>query len=198
MADSLFNMEEDKDVQLMLAYAQGNERAFHTLYEKYKRPLFSWIYRMVPKEAVAEELAQEVFLRVYRARYTYRPKAKFKTWLYTIAAHLAFNELRHNKNFVEGEVHHGNEEGDPMINIPSQTPSQIEQMEAQQLIKMINQLLAQVGERQKAALLFRYFEDLSHEEIGKILNMKVGAVKSLLHRGLETLEVLLRKKGREI
>src|SRR5262249_14863489 len=85
---------DDPDVQLMLAYGQGDEGAFRMLFDRYKRSVYVWVFRMLGNSARAEEISQEVFLRVYRAKHRYEPKAKFRTWLYTIAARLAFNETR--------------------------------------------------------------------------------------------------------
>jgi len=195
LADQVFKYSEDPDVKLMLEYQNGNTAAFHTLYERNKTRVFVWLYRMVQKEAVAEELAQEVFLRVYRARYRYKPKARFKTWLYTIAARLAFNETRRRSHSMERlDSTTDSQEGEIMKAV-SPDPSALDHVEAHRLRKTIKEFLSQLGERQRAALTLRYFEELSHEDIGEILDIRIGAVKSLLHRGLVALEAILSKEG---
>src|SRR6185295_15035843 len=88
----------DLDAELMLRVKEGDGASFGVLLEKHRSPVVHFLYRMVQNHAVAEELAQEVFLRVYRSRGTYEPTAKFTTWLFRIATHLALNSLRDNRN----------------------------------------------------------------------------------------------------
>src|SRR4029079_18590236 len=88
----------EQDAQLMLRVGEGDDTSFALLLERHRGPVVHFLYRMVQNQAVAEELAQEVFLRVYRSRSTYEPTAKFTTWLFRIATHLALNALRDNKN----------------------------------------------------------------------------------------------------
>src|SRR5215472_784381 len=87
----------EPDAQLMLRVREGDETSFALLLERHRGPVVSFLYRMVQDRAISEELAQEVFLRVYRSRETYEPTAKFTTWLFRIATHLALNSLRDNK-----------------------------------------------------------------------------------------------------
>src|SRR5579859_4362413 len=88
----------DYDAQLMIRVKEGDGVSFGLLLEKHRSSVIYFLYRMVQNQAVAEELAQEVFLRVYRSRGTYEPTAKFTTWLFRIATHLALNSLRDGKN----------------------------------------------------------------------------------------------------
>ena len=87
----------ERDAELMLRVREGDETSFALLLERHRRPVVHFLYRMVPNQAVSEELAQEVFLRVYRSRASYEPTAKFTTWLFRIATHLALNWIRDNK-----------------------------------------------------------------------------------------------------
>ena len=195
MADSN-TYRDDPDVQLMLEFQGGDERAFRTLYDRYKRPVFVWIYRMVRKPERAEELTQEVFIRVYRAKERYKAEARFRTWLYTIAARLAFNERRQQKRSVEDlalESEAGESPIDRAEDVKERSP--LEVVEASRLHEAIARFLSQLPERQRAALMLRYFEELSHDEISDILGVRKGAVKSLLHRGLVNLEAILRQSG---
>ena len=88
----------DLDAQLMLRVRDGDDESFRLLLEKHRSPVVHFVYRMVQDRAVSEELAQEVFLRVYRSRATYEPSARFTTWLFRIATHVALNALRDGKN----------------------------------------------------------------------------------------------------
>src|SRR6202162_1922811 len=87
----------ERDAQLMLRVREGDQTSFALLLERHRRPLVHFLYRMLQNQATSEELAQEVFLRVYRGRETYEPAAKFTTWLFRIATHLALNNLRDGK-----------------------------------------------------------------------------------------------------
>src|SRR5215470_18342519 len=97
----------ERDAQLMLRVREGDETSFTLLLERHRGPVIHFLYRMVQNQAVSEELAQEVFLRVYRSRETYEPTAKFTTWLFRIATHLALNAIRDNKKWKRQESLNG-------------------------------------------------------------------------------------------
>src|SRR5881296_2616805 len=88
----------EHDAELMLRVKEGDSASFERLLEKYRLPVINYLYRMVQNQGIAEELAQEVFFRVYRSRASYEPTAKFTTWLFRIATHLALNSLRDHRN----------------------------------------------------------------------------------------------------
>src|SRR5258705_2415203 len=120
------------DVQLMLDVKAGDEQSFELLLSKYRTPLVNFLYRMVRDSAVAEDLAQEVFLRVYRARKEYAPSAKFTTWMFRIATNLALNSVRDNRHHqleisMDHTVNTGEEE-QHCIELPDRAPSVEQQL----------------------------------------------------------------------
>src|SRR5947199_4079905 len=132
----------DLDAELMLRVKEGDGPSFGVLLDKHRSPVVHFLYRMVQNHAVAEELAQEVFLRVYRSRGTYEPTAKFTTWLFRIATHLALNSLRDGKNDrlvdrLDDEI-----EGVPVRQISDRRPSVEQAMVYEAKLQEIRQAIA--------------------------------------------------------
>jgi len=151
------------DVQLMLDVKAGDEQSFELLLRKYRSPLVNFLYRMVRDSAVAEDLAQEVFLRVYRARKDYAPSAKFTTWMFRIATNLALNAIRdgrHRQSEISLDAPAEGQDGSEMpMDVPDGAPAVEEQ--------------------------------LDYDEIAHILGCSVSALKSRLFRAYEALRVEL-------
>jgi RNA polymerase sigma-70 factor (ECF subfamily) len=181
----------DFDAELMLRVKDGDGASFTLLLEKHRSPVIHFLYRMVQNQAVAEELAQEVFLRVYRSRGSYEPTAKFTTWLFRIATHLALNSLRDGKNRrLEDRL--DDDSGDTPARQVSDTRPTVEQsMLRQARLEEIRRAVAMLPEKQRAAVLMHKYEEMEYAQIAKVLNCSESAIKSLLFRAYETLRARL-------
>jgi RNA polymerase sigma-70 factor (ECF subfamily) len=181
----------DYDAQLMLRVREGDSASFGLLLEKHRAPVINFVHRMVPEPGIAEELAQEVFLRVYRARSSYEPTAAFKTWLFRIAAHMALNWLRDQKH------ERGNESLDDILvdlpgrQIPDDRPSVEEILVCHVRLDQVRRAIAALPPKQRAAILMHKYEGMEYSQIAKVLGCSDSAVKSLLYRAYELLRARL-------
>jgi RNA polymerase sigma-70 factor, ECF subfamily len=175
-------MVPDPDAALMLAFQQGDEGAFRTLYERHARAMFAFCHRFVRDAARAEELAQDVFVSLHRSRDRYRPSARFKTFLYRVATNHCLNELRRSEHALREDAAGRGEEPPDLDALPSDAAGPEEVYRAHALEAAVGALLARLPEKQRAALVLCRFEGLSYEEIAQVLNTTVAAVKSLVHR----------------
>jgi RNA polymerase sigma-70 factor, ECF subfamily len=185
------------DVQLMLDVKAGDERSFELLLQRYRTPLVNFLYRMVRAREEAEDLAQEVFLRVYRARKDYVPSAKFTTWLFRIATNLALNSVRDNRHqrmevSLDAPVTVDAEDGDEKpLDIAEKHPNIEQYLVEEARKKMIRHAIDKLPEKQRAAVLLHKYQELDYGDIAKILECSESALKSLLFRAYETLRVEL-------
>jgi RNA polymerase sigma-70 factor (ECF subfamily) len=185
----------DPDAALMLRVKRGNRAAFAELVEKYRQPVMNLVYRTLRDETEAEDLAQNVFLQVYKSRSRYKRTAKFSTWLFTIARNLCLNELRRRSRHPAESLEEtrGEHEGQPQRQyedkknfLPTETLLHGE------LAQKIEEALAELPENQRTAILLCRQEDLSYEEIAGVLGCSLSATKSLIHRGREVLKQKLK------
>ena len=181
----------DYDAELMLRVKEGDGASFGLLLEKHRSPIVHFLYRMVQNQAVAEELAQEVFLRVYRSRSSYEPTAKFTTWLFRIATHLALNSLRDGKNERLQERLDRDSAEMPARQVPDSRPSVEQTMVYQVRLEEVRQAVAALPEKQRAAVLMHKYEEMEYSQIARVLRCSESAVKSLLFRAYETLRARL-------
>lgn len=186
------------DVQLMLGVKAGDDVSFELLLEKYRTPLVHFLFRMLRDAATAEDLAQEVFLRVYRARKKYAPSAKFTTWLFRIATNLALNAIRDSRNeklgiSIDGpEGSGGGAESDGVkLELPDKSPGMTEWLIKRDRAAMIKRAILALPAKQRAAVLLHKYHDLDYDEIARVLDCSESALKSLLFRAYETLRVEL-------
>jgi len=185
------------DVQLMLDVKAGDEQSFALLLHRYRSPLVNFLYRMVRNREQAEDLAQEVFLRVYRAREEYVPTAKFTTWLFRIATNLALNSVRDHRHermeiSIDAPITTDAEDGDERtLDIPEKHPNIEQHLVDEARRKMILHSINKLPEKQRAAVLLHKYQELDYGEIAKILDCSESALKSLLFRAYETLRVEL-------
>lgn len=175
-------MAPDPDAALMLAFQRGDEGAFRLLFERHARAMVAFCHHFVRDAARAEELAQDVFVKLYQAGGRYRPSARFQTFLYRIASNHCLNELRRGEHVARAaERRSGEEPADPDgLASPAPTPEASAQGAA--LERAFGALLASLPEKQRAALVLCRLEGLSYEEIAEVLETSVSAVKSLIHR----------------
>jgi RNA polymerase sigma-70 factor, ECF subfamily len=180
------------DVQLMLDVKAGNDASFGPLLQKYRIPLVSFLDRMVRDWTLAEDLAQEVFLRVYRARKKYSPDAKFTTWLFRIATNLALNALRDGRH-RQGEVSldQSGEDDRRTMDLPDRRPGIEQHLMERDRAALIRRAIWALPEKQRAAVLLHKYHELDYDEIARILECSESALKSLLFRAYETLRVEL-------
>ena len=181
----------DFDAELMLRVKEGDGASFDVLLEKHRSTVVHFLYRMVQNHAVAEELAQEVFLRVYRSRSTYEPTARFTTWLFRIATHLALNALRDGKNERFQERLDDDTSDMPVRQVSDRRPSVEQSMVYQAKLEEIRRAIAALPQKQRAAVLMHKYEEMEYSQIAKVLSCSESAVKSLLFRAYETLRARL-------
>jgi len=179
----------------MLGVKAGDDTSFELLLQRYRRPLVNFLYRMVRDSASAEDLAQEVFLRVYRARKDYAPNAKFTTWLFRIATNLALNALRDGRHrqlevSIDQPMDYGEEE-QHVIEVRDRAPAIEQQLIERDRASMIRQAVDALPEKQRAAVLLHKYMELDYAEIARILDCSESALKSLLFRAYEALRVQL-------
>jgi len=181
----------EPDAQLMLRVRDGDAASFALLLEKHRAPVIHFLYRMVQNQAVADELAQEVFLRVYRARASYEPTAKFTTWLFRIAMHLALNSLR------DGRSERGQESLDEEMpdssgrQVPDRRPTVEQRLVHRVKLDEVRRAIQGLSEKQRAAVLMHKYQELEYSQIARVLSCSESAVKSLLFRAYETLRARL-------
>ncbi|HEV3164027.1 MAG TPA: sigma-70 family RNA polymerase sigma factor [Isosphaeraceae bacterium] len=190
----------DPDVKLMLQVRDDVQGAFEVLVERYQQRLLGVMIHLIGRADEAEDLTQEVFLRIYRARKGYRPRAKFSTWLFTIANNLAMNHLRgkgRNPTVALGvEDTSSQPVRQPQSNVTSRDGTPSAQMRQVELSDVVREALEDLGEDQKMAVLLNKFEEMSYQEIAEVMGRSEAAVKSLLARARtnlrERLEPYLR------
>ena len=168
--------QSDPDVALMLAFRDGDDTAFDQLFHRWAGPLLRYIERMVGDSGTAEELVQEAFFRVHKARERYEPKARFSTWLYRIATNLALNELKRPRR----RHYHEEEENSVLV---SEGPSTEAQIDSQKMGGVVEEILQKLPERQRVALWLSAAEGHSYAEVAQILETTEKSVKALVHRG---------------
>jgi RNA polymerase sigma-70 factor (ECF subfamily) len=181
----------DFDAELMLRVKEGDGASFGVLLDKHRSSVVHFLFRMVQNHAVAEELAQEVFLRVYRSRATYEPTAKFTTWLFRIATHLALNSLRDGKH-DRSQERLDDDSGDvPARQVSDSRPTVEQSMVYQARLEEIRRAIAALPEKQRAAVLMHKYQEMEYSQIARVLNCSESAIKSLLFRAYETLRARL-------
>jgi RNA polymerase sigma-70 factor, ECF subfamily len=185
----------DPDAALMLRVKQGDTAAFTELVEKYKQPIMNLAYRTVRDMTEAEDLAQNVFVQVYKSAARYKSTAKFSTWLFTIARNLCLNEIRRrSRHRAESlDATHPEQDDQPLQQYEDKkTFSPPESLLQGELAQQIDRALADLPENQRSAILLCRQDELSYEEIAEALGCSVSATKSLIHRGRETLKERLK------
>ena len=179
----------------MMRVKRGDRAAFTVLVERYQQPVMNFIYRTLRDETEAEDLAQTVFLQVYKSRSRYQRTAKFSTWLFTIARNLCLNEIRrrsrHPAESLE-ETHTDNEDQPQRQYEDKKNILPTETLLHGELAQKIEEALAGLPENQRSAIMLCRQDDMSYEEIAEVLDCSLSATKSLIHRGRETLKEKLK------
>jgi len=184
------------DAEIMLRVKAGDQSAFDYLVQKYRRPLVSFMYRMARNTAAAEDLAQEVFLRVYRSRETYEASAKFTTWLYRIATNLAVNharDTRHERPEVMASLDEPDEETGTTLDVADGTMTAEEAMVRRERLAAIRHKVEALPERQRLAVIMHKYQQMDYKQISEVLKLSESATKSLLFRAYEALREQLKE-----
>lgn len=168
----------DPDAALMLAFQKGDEGSFERLLDKYQRPIVNFIYKIVNNRAEAEELAQDVFLRIYRARHQYEPRARFSAWIYRIATNTSLKALR-QRRIVQSLP----QESQPEWQMRDRQPDAERRLVAAERDAMVRTAIGRLPEKQRIAIVLRRYEGLSYKEIADVMRCTEAAVKTYIHRG---------------
>jgi len=183
------------DAAVMLRVAAGDEESFNYLVQKYHRPMIHFLFRMVRNQGVAEEMAQEVFLRIYRSRESYRAEAKFTTWLYRIATNLAVNharDTRHERSAQTIYLDSPDPETGTTPDVADDEPSVEQRLLRDERMAAIRQHVMALPERQRMAVLMHKYQGMDYKQIGEVLKLSESATKSLLFRAYQTLRDKLK------
>jgi RNA polymerase sigma-70 factor (ECF subfamily) len=190
------DLSQMTDAEIMQRAGAGDEACLEFLIAKYRRPIISFMYRMVHNQAVAEELAQEVFLRVYRARATYRAEARFSTWLYRIASNMAINHARDTKYERASAsifLDQADEDTGSKPDVADLRPIAEQGMLQDERMRRIREHVMALPERQRMAVVMHKYQDMDYRQIGAVLKLSESATKSLLFRAYQTLREKLKE-----
>jgi len=188
--------EAVSDADVMLRVKAGDEAAFSYLVQKYRRPMVGFLFRFCHNPSAAEELAQEVFLRVYRSRTTYEASAKFTTWLYRIATNLAVNyarDTRHERPENTVRLDEPDQETGTTPDLADDAISAEEQLLKRERLAAIRSKVNALPERQRVAVVMHKYQQMDYREIAAVLKLSESATKSLLFRAYETLREQLKE-----
>lgn len=187
-------MHDDSDIQLMMRFKNGDSHAFQTLFNKHKKRVINYCFRFCGNHGLAEDLAQETFLRVYKAAPRYKPKARFTTWLFKIATNVCLNELRKPvyRSRIESLSSEGGNEGD-RITDPHQKGLD-DDFETNETLHILKRAIMELPEKQRAALLLKIEGEFSYKEIAKQIHRTENNVKILIFRARQRLKEILDVK----
>jgi len=195
-SSTMAGAETLSDAEIMLKAKAGDQAAFDYLVQKYRRPMVSFMYRMARNSAAAEDLAQEVFLRVYRSRESYEASAKFTTWLYRIATNLAVNharDTRHERPEVQVSIDEPDEESGTTLEVPDRSLNAEQSMVVRERMMAIRSRVEALPEQQKLAVIMHKYQQMDYKQIADVLKKSESATKSLLFRAYETLREQLKE-----
>jgi RNA polymerase sigma-70 factor (ECF subfamily) len=201
MNDERVAAASDQDVRLMLAFREGSLEAFEELFSRHARAMVNFAYRYVRDRAVAEELAQEIFLRVHDAAWSYRPSARFTTWLYRIATNVCLNEVRRPRFKAPHDsldAERAEPGAEPPIDLPDRNPGPEAQALRRDRSRVLKQALESLPEKQRLAFILNKYAELSYTEVAEVMRTSEKAVKSLIHRAKEGLAAKLRPRLEEL
>lgn len=188
--------ESLSEAEVMLRVKAGDDAAYEYLAEKYRRPMMNFMFRMARNAAVAEELAQEVFLRVYRSRHTYHAEAKFSTWLYRIATNLAVNharDTRHERPELRVSLDEPDQETGVAPDIADGSLNAEQAILRRERLAAIRRHVEGLPERQRLAVIMHKYQGMDYRQIAEVLSLSESATKSLLFRAYETLREKLKE-----
>lgn len=196
MTETNVTVPHDPDAGLMLRFKQGDQAAFESLLTKYFPRVLNFIVRFVNVHEEAEDLTQEVFIKVYKGAWEYSPKAQFKTWLYTVARNLALNEIRRRSRIagsLDAPVDY-NDEGKTTREVADENAVRPDAgVTEEERATLVREALQALPANQREAIILLRYEDFTYEEIARTMGLSLQAVKSLLNRAKENLRVRLAR-----
>ena len=181
----------DTDTRLMLRVKDGEDSCMDLLCERYRGPVIQYLYRLIGNHAIAEELAQNVFFRIYRARSTYQPSAKFTSWMFRIANNLALNWKRDHRRESNALSISAGLERDPEMPIADSKPTAEQMLLLRARTEEVRRAIKTLPHRQKAAVIMQRYKELEYTEIAEVMNCTPGTVKSLICRAHHKLRLTL-------
>jgi len=184
--------EDDEDVRLMRLVGTGDTQAFEELIERHQSLVAGTVARMLGSNSEVEDIAQQVFIRVWKSAGRYTPRAKFTTWLLKITRNLVFNELRRTRRRTHVPIQ-TESEGEEILLKDETSPMPDASLLENELQEAIEKAITELPERQRMALVLRRYEELNYEQIAEILDLSVPDVKSILFRARSELRVRLGK-----
>jgi RNA polymerase sigma-70 factor, ECF subfamily len=190
-SDRPIQQTRDWDSELMLRVRDGDQGSFELLLEKHRGPMIHFLHRMVQNDAVAEELTQEVFLRVYKSRASYEPSAKFTTWLFRIGTHLALNWIRDGRHEKSQTSLDKEMAGGASRQVPDRRRTVEQELLYQAKLREVRQAIRSLPAKQRAAVMMHKYEEMEYAQIAGVIGCSESAVKSLLFRAYEALRVRL-------
>jgi len=181
---------------------QGDEVAFREILRRYERPVFALLYRMVRDRALAEDLAQDTFVKILNGIRSYRPEFKFSSWVFKIANNAAIDHLR--RRAVDTISLHGSPDATTperlaatTLDLPDRGESPLEEVEARELGSAIERAIGQLRPEYRSCILLRHVEGHSYEEIAQMLDLPLGTVKTYIHRARNELRDYLEDRHNE-
>lgn len=189
-------MDDVPDAELMRRTARADESAFAILLRRHQDRVFGTVARMLGRDhfSEAEDLSQQVFLRVYKAAGAYRPEAKFTTWLFTICRNTVFTHLKRQGRWRREEptTFEDGEESSPLSKLPDpSSDGAVNEYLRKEMVEALEKAMAELPESQRMALILRQYEQMDYEEIARVLDQSVSGVKSLLFRARDRLRTVL-------
>lgn len=187
----MLDYTQDPDTKVMVQFTEGDDSSFDILLEKYQKPIINMIYRIVKDRIIAEDLAQEVFLKVYMSRESYKPRAKFSTWIYKIALNNSLNHLRylrrHRALSLDSVI--STDEDSVHVQVKDNSSSTAcEDLQKSELHEKIKEAVDSLPEKQRLAVILSKFQELPQKDISEVLGCSVMAVKLHLYRARITLK----------
>ena len=182
-------MQSLRDEEVMLNYQKGETEAMDELLRRYKNPIYHFAFRLIGNTSEAQDIAQEVFLRVHQSKDTYAPTGKFSTWIFSITHNLTLSRLRKNKWLVMWPRKEDNP--DELKDFQSPDPSPDVVVSENEVSVIVKKCIQSLPFLQREALLLREYESLDYQEIAKILKKSLGTVKTLIHRARQNLKIKL-------
>jgi len=189
-----------EDKELARLAAKGREMAFRELLSRYERPVFSLVYRMVRDRTLAEDLAQEAFIRAFNAIESYKPRYKFSSWIFKIANNHTIDYLRKRKLdtvSIDGSPHArtAEEQAQTRLVVESHEEAPDKYVEARELGGQIEEAIGMLRPEYRTVVLLRHVEGYTYEEISEIMELPLGTVKTYLHRARGELKGILAEVG---
>ncbi|MFN0158265.1 MAG: sigma-70 family RNA polymerase sigma factor [Bacteroidota bacterium] len=181
------------DEELIAEFQKGNETAFNLIVGRFKNPLTNFVYRFVGDWDDSNDVVQETLVRVYRNKHSYKPVARFSTWIYTIATNLAKTQLRRRKR--RGVLFWGGSEDenkDVLFDVPDEESRTDQRVESSLQEERIQKALDALPVKYKEVIVLRDVQELSYEEVAEITKLNIGTVKSRINRGRSQLQEMLK------